>query len=239
MKNSVPQTPSEPSRILVVEDDRALLTGLAMNLRMEGYDVLEASDGETGMRLAFDAHPDLIVLDIGMPGWSGLEILEELRSRTQHVPVLILSARRTTNDKVQALDIGADDYMTKPFDLPELIARIRAMLRRQQTDAADLPPLVLGELKLDRAARTAWVRGRELSLSTREFDLLRLFAESPGKVFTRDAILERIWGWDYEGTARTVDNFVAGLRKELKKHAPLCIAIQTVPRYGYKLTAPQ
>jgi DNA-binding response OmpR family regulator len=220
--------------ILVIEDDRALRDGLAMNLRLQGYNVQTAADGEAGMRAAFDARPDLIVLDIMMPSWSGLDILEELRKRGEQVPVLILSARNTTSNKVEGLNLGADDYMTKPFDLPELIARVQAMLRRRSSEKEDLPALSFGDIDIDRAARSVEVRGRRIELSAKEFDLLCLLAASPGQVFTRETILERVWGWDYEGTPRTVDNFVASLRKKLKGGRRTAVCIRTVPRVGYK-----
>jgi two-component system alkaline phosphatase synthesis response regulator PhoP len=221
-------------RILVVEDDRALREGLAMNLRLQGYEVLVAADGEEGMRAAFDSRPDLIVLDIRMPCWTGLEILEELRRRGEGVPVLILSARDTTPDKVAGLNCGADDYMTKPFDLPELIARIEVMLRRRHSAEESLPVLVYGEIAIDRSGRTVTVRGKAVDLSAREFDLLSLIAASPEQVFTRQTILERVWGWDYDGTERTVDNFVANLRKKLEGGRRSQNHICTVPRVGYK-----
>jgi two-component system, OmpR family, alkaline phosphatase synthesis response regulator PhoP len=221
--------------VLVVEDDRSLREGLAMNLRMEGYEVLTAADGEEGMRMAFEAQPALLVLDIMMPCWSGMDILQELRKRGDRVPVLILSARHTTADKVEGLQQGADDYMTKPFDLPELIARIKVMLRRRNAERQSLPALAIGELSIDRSARSVRARGRPVELSAKEFDLLCLLAESPGQVFTREVILERLWGWDYDGTARTVDNFVASLRKKLQAGRRSLDCIRTVPRVGYKL----
>ena len=226
---------SSKETILVVEDDRALRHGLAMNLELHGYHVITASDGETGMQQAFDARPHLIVLDIMLPGWSGLEILEELRKRDENVPVLILSARNTTPDKVAGLDLGADDYMVKPFDLPELIARIEVMLRRQHATEQNQPVLTVGEIAIDPAARTVHVHGNKITLSAKEFDILHLLANSPGKVFTRETILEKVWGWDYDGTARTVDNFVASLRKKLETERPVRTHISTVPRVGYKI----
>lgn len=217
--------------ILIVEDDRALRDGLALNLRLEGYDVRTASDGHEGMRMAFENHPDLIVLDIMMPGFTGLDILEELRRRGERVPVLILSARGRTQHKVEGLNLGADDYLTKPFDLPELIARIEVMLRRTRTEQSALPDLQFGDVVIHQATRQVKVGSRTLELSAKEFDLLCLLASSPGQVFTRETILERVWGWDYEGTERTVDNFVARLRKNLGSRQ----RIRTVPRVGYKL----
>ncbi len=226
---------SRKDTILVIEDDRALRHGLAMNLELHGYQVITASDGETGMQLAFDARPQLIVLDIMLPGWTGLEILEELRKRGENVPVLILSARSTTPDKVAGLGLGADDYMAKPFDLPELIARIEVMLRRQHAAEHHQPLLTVGAIAIDRAARTVELCGKKATLSAKEFDLLCLLAGSPGTVFTRETILEKVWGWDYAGTARTVDNFVTSLRKKLGPDRLIRARICTVPRVGYKI----
>jgi DNA-binding response OmpR family regulator len=170
-----------------------------------------------------------------LPTWSGLDILEELRRRGQDVPVLILSARGTTPDKVRGLKLGADDYLGKPFDLPELLARVEVMLRRRRVSEEDLPPLAFGDVRIDRTARTVQVGGRTVSLSAREFDLLCLLAAAPGQVFTRETILERVWGWDYEGTERTVDNFVVRLRKKVAGGRR--DVIETVPRVGYRLNA--
>ncbi len=225
----------EKDVVLVIEDDRALRDGLALNLGLQGYEVLKAADGDEGMRLAFDVRPNLIVLDIMMPGWTGLDILEELRKCGEDVPVLILSARGRSTDKVKGLDLGADDYMSKPFDLPELIARVRAMLRRRHAEEQALPDLSFGDVVIDRVARSVRVKGRDVDLSAKEFDLLTLLATSPGQVFTRETILERVWGWDYEGTARTVDNFISSLRKKLRVGPRPQRLIHTVPRVGYKL----
>ncbi len=223
------------STILVVEDNRSLREGLAMNLRMHGYQTQVAADGDEGLRLAFDARPDLIILDIMLPGWSGLDILEELRKRGENVPVLILSARGTTPDKVEGLKLGADDYMSKPFDLPELIARVEVMLRRRRSEQESLPALSFGDISIDQAKREVRVCDKAIALSAREFDLLCLLAASPGRVFSRETILERVWGWEYEGTPRTVDNFVANLRKKLRPARRAAAHIHTIPRVGYKL----
>tara|TARA_R110002096_G_scaffold206192_3_gene392310 strand:+ start:5574 stop:6269 length:696 start_codon:yes stop_codon:yes gene_type:complete len=220
--------------ILIVEDDRSLRDGLALNLRMEGYKVLTASDGNEGVRMAFDDRPDLIVLDIMMPGLTGLDILEELREQGERVPVLILSARDTTLNKVEGLKLGADDYLTKPFDLPELLARIEVMLRRQQAEQAALPDLQFGDVVIRQSTRQVTVENNNIDLSAKEFEILCLLANSPGQVFSRGTILQRVWGWSYEGTERTVDNFVTSLRKKLGTRA----LIKTMPRLGYKFVAP-
>jgi len=228
MSNQEPKSKNET--ILIVEDDRALRDGLALNLRLEGYQTLTASDGNEGVRMAFETRPDLIVLDIMMPGLTGLDILEELREQGERVPALILSARDTTPDKVEGLKLGADDYLTKPFDLPELLARIEVMLRRQRAEQAALPDLRFDDIVIHQAARQVTVTQERVDLSAKEFDILCLLASSPGQVFTRGTILQRVWGWSYEGTERTVDNFVASLRKKLGTKE----LIKTVPGLGYK-----
>lgn len=235
MKEEVSSRGETTPTILVIEDDRSLREGLAMNLRMVGYRALTARDGEEGLRLAFDARPDLVVLDIMLPILSGLDILEELRKHGEDMPILVLSARHTAPEKVRGLKLGADDYLSKPFDLTELLARIEALLRRRQTEVMDTPPLTLGDVRIDRNARTVQVADVTVPLTAKEFDLLCLLAASPGQVFTREAIIERVWGWNYEGTERTVDNFVARLRKKIGPRGQACI--QTVPRVGYKFEA--
>ena len=228
-----PRGPGET--ILVIEDDRSLREGLAMNFRLRGYRVVTAADGDEGLRSAFDERPDLVVLDLMLPGVDGLEILSELRGREVAVPVLILSARDRLQDKVRGLEIGADDYLTKPFQLPELMARVEVMLRRQRAERRAANALEFGEVRLDRQARRVTVCGEEVALSAREFDLLCLLAGSPGRAFTRQAILERVWGWGFEGTARTVDNFIRSLRQKIEADPAQPRHIVTVRHVGYRL----
>ncbi len=228
-----PRDPAET--ILVIEDDRSIREGLAMNFRLRGYRVLTAADGDDGLRSAFDERPDLVVLDLMLPGADGLEILSELRGREVTVPVLILSARDRLQDKVRGLEIGADDYMTKPFQLPELMARVEVMLRRRRAERRAANALEFGEVRLDREGRRVTVRGGEVALSAREFDLLCLLAGSPGRAFTRQAILEKVWGWRFEGTARTVDNFIRSLRQKIEPDPAQPRHIVTVRHVGYRL----
>jgi DNA-binding response OmpR family regulator len=221
----------------VVEDDKALRDGLAMNFQLQGYRVLTAEDGDEGMKKAFDSHPDLIVLDIMLPGWSGLDILQELRQKAEDVPVLILSARDKVHDKIQGLGLGADDYVTKPFELPELLARVEAMLRRRRADRHAEPRITFGEVEIDPRGRTITRAGEEVQVSAREFDLLLLLARNPGRPFTRDVILDRVWGWGFDGTARTVDNFIMSLRQKIEPDPSRPQHIKTVRQVGYKLEA--
>lgn len=228
---------TEFETVLVIEDDHALRAGLVLNFRLQGYRVLAAADGVEGMRLAFDAQPDLIVLDIMLPGWSGLDILAKLREENEDVPVLILSARGALDQKVEGLELGADDYLAKPFELPELLARVEAMLRRERQRRRAEPPVVFGEIVLRRNERVVTWRGAEIGLSAKEFDLLSLLARSPGRPFTREEILNRVWGWGFEGSTRTVDNFILSLRQKLEADPANPRHILTVRQVGYKLQA--
>jgi DNA-binding response OmpR family regulator len=221
--------------ILVIEDDRALRDGLVLNFELQGYQVAAAADGEDGMRKAFDLRPDLIVLDIMLPGWSGLDILAELRSRQQDVPVLILSARGTTDNKVEGLSTGADDYLAKPFELPELLARVKAMLRRRRADQPSQLTVTFGQVKIDQDNRRVTVEGEEVALSAKEFDLLSFLALVPGRPRTREEILNNVWGWDFDGSPRTVDNFVLALRQKIEEDPKHPRHIVTAHGVGYKL----
>jgi two-component system, OmpR family, alkaline phosphatase synthesis response regulator PhoP len=226
---------AEPATVLVVEDDRALCQGLALNLRRAGYRVLTATDGQAGMRQAFDDRPDLIVLDVMLPGYNGLEILAELRRRGERVPVLILSARDRTAQKVEGLGLGADDYLAKPFELSELLARCEALLRRRRNEREDEPEIIFGAVRIDPAGRSVTRDGRPLALSAKEFDLLCLLARAPGRVLDREAILDRVWGFGFDGTARTVDNFISSLRQKIEPDPSRPRHIVTVRGVGYKL----
>ncbi len=221
--------------VLVVEDDRSIRDGLRFNLERKGLRVLAAQDGEEGMRLAVDEQPDMVILDIMLPGMNGLELLKELRERDRGVQVLILSARDRTEHKIEGLGLGADDYVTKPFDLRELMARVDVMLRRRRQDREAEPEIRFGEIVVDPSGRRVTRGGEELSLSKREFDLLLLLCRSPGRTYTRDVILDRVWGWGFDGTERTVDNFIVALRHKIEPDPNKPTHIRTVRGVGYKL----
>lgn len=221
--------------ILVIEDNQALREGLMLNFRNRGYGVDSAEDGREGMRKALATRPDLIVLDVMLPGQSGLDILTELRRNHRKVPVLILSARDRTDDKVKGLENGADDYLAKPFELPELMARVEAMLRRRRADTTRDEVVTVGPVALHRECRQVFVEGREIELSVKEFGVLDFLAEAPGRPRTREEILDRVWGWDFQGSARTVDNFIVSLRQKVERNPGRPRHIVTVRGMGYKL----
>jgi DNA-binding response OmpR family regulator len=224
-------------RILVIEDDPSILRGLQLNLGMEGYAVRSAGDGEAGLALARSERFDLLVVDLMLPRLSGLELIRELRRDDPDLPVLILSAKGQESDKVAGLQLGADDYMVKPFSLKELLARIGALLRRHRVrgDSGTQRHLKkAGLVELDLVSRRAAVAGKVLELTTREFDLLAYFVAHPDRVFTREQLMEAVWGSRYFGTARTVDNFVARLRAHIGDDAESPRHLETVRGVGYR-----
>lgn len=221
--------------ILVVEDDNSVRDGLVMNLQLQGYKVLSACDGDEGMQKAFDSKPDLILLDIMLPGWSGLDILAELREQSKNVPVLLLSARDRMEHKIEGLELGADDYVTKPFELPELLARIEALLRRHRGYSKTDSVIAFGNVSIDPVHRLVRLNKETIELSLKEFDLLLLLAKAPGRPFSRESILSSVWGWNFDGTTRTVDNFIMSLRHKIEADPSKPIHIKTVRQVGYKL----
>jgi DNA-binding response OmpR family regulator len=223
-------------RILVIEDDPSILRGLQLNLGMEGYTVRSAVDGESGLALARSEHPDLVVVDVMLPRLGGLDVVREIRKDDPDLPILILSAKGQESDKVAGLQLGADDYMVKPFGLKELLARIEALLRRRRAhgEAAAKAVRRAGIIELDLDARRATVQGRPLELTSREFDLLAWFVTHPDRVFSREQLMEAVWGSRYFGTARTVDNFIARLRAHIGDDAEDPRHFETVRGIGYR-----
>jgi DNA-binding response OmpR family regulator len=224
-------------KIVVIEDDPSILRGLQLNLGMEGYLVRSAADGETGLALARTEKPDLVVVDVMLPRMGGLEVVRELRREDPDLPVLILSAKGQESDKVAGLQFGADDYMVKPFGLKELLARIDALLRRRRARGETGPSRAIrkaGDVELDLEARTARAQGRTLDLTSREFDLLSFFVTHPERVFTREQLMDAVWGSRYFGTVRTVDNFIARLRAHIGDDAESPRHLETVRGIGYR-----
>jgi DNA-binding response OmpR family regulator len=225
--------------VLIVEDDDDVVRVVRAYLERDGFTVLVESDGVAGLRRAQEAAPDLVLLDWMLPGLSGLELLSRLR-RASTVPVILLTARTDEMDRVIGLEVGADDYVVKPFSPRELVARVRAVLRRSDAAAADAAAdaeagvVEHGPLLLDPGRRLARVDGQTLALTTLEFDLLLTFMRAPGRVFGRDALIERVWGPDYEGGDRVVDVHVSKLRQKLVA-AGMDDALRTVRGVGYAL----
>jgi DNA-binding response OmpR family regulator len=224
-------------KILVIEDDPSILRGLQLNLGMEGYLVRSAADGETGLAMARSERPDLVVVDVMLPRLGGLEVVREIRKDDPDLPVLILSAKGQESDKVAGLELVADDYIVKPFGLKELLARIDALLRRRRSRGETGPNRAVkraGDIELDLDSRKARAQGRELELTSREFDLLAWFVNHPDRVFSREQLMEAVWGSRYFGTARTVDNFVARLRAHIGDDAEQPRHLETVRGVGYR-----
>jgi DNA-binding response OmpR family regulator len=222
------------TKVLIVEDDPAILRGLADNLRFEQYEVLTATDGETGYKLQRSENADLIVLDLMLPRMSGLELCRKLRAEGLEVPILMLTARSEEADRVIGLDLGADDYVTKPFSVRELMARVRALLRRRNSPK-DLPnDLRFGDVEVDFRRYVARRCGKQVEMTRKEFAILRLLVSRTGEVVTRDELLNEVWGIESYPVTRTVDNHIAGLRAKLETNPARPIYIQTVHGVGYK-----
>ena len=223
-------------RILVVDDEPQLTRVLRTGLKSRGYDVRAAADGLAGFETFSDWHPDLVITDLAMPNVDGLEFCRRLRAVSQ-VPIIVLSAKGEERTKVEALDLGADDYVTKPFGIDELLARVRASLRRSNTDSkTETEPIVLdaGEFHIDLETRKVSVRGSELHLTPKEFELLVYFVKHAGKVLTHRTLLAAVWGGNYVEQDQYLRVFVGNLRKKLEKEVPGQNYIVTEPWVGYR-----
>jgi DNA-binding response OmpR family regulator len=218
-------------RILIVEDDESIKLGLRMNLENEGYEVATAEDGESGLCRISDELWDLVILDIMLPKLNGYELLTELRKREIDVPVLVLSARTTDWDKVMGLDMGAEDYVTKPFSVPELMARVRAALRRQLARGS----VVFGDVAIDSALREVTRAGEKVDLTATEYNVLWALVRARGRPLSRSQIFNAVWGPSHHGTHRTIDNFVAQLRNKLEVDPAEPRHLVTVRGVGYRL----
>jgi DNA-binding response OmpR family regulator len=226
------------TRILVIEDNRNLATGLRNNLEIEGYEVESASDGTTGLAAARSTAPDLILLDLMLPGMDGYRVLKTLREEGIDTPVLILSARGEETDKVLGFHLGADDYVAKPFGLLELLARVDALLRRAAATEAKARlaiPVSFGDVHVDTGTHTVRRSGRPVLLRPKEYDLLIALLQRNGQVATRAELLEEVWGYSDEVYSRTVDTHVAELRRKLEDNAAEPRHILTVRKTGYRI----
>ena len=220
--------------ILVVEDDLKILRGLEMNLKFEGYEVQTATEGYDGLKKALEEPADLLLLDLMLPGLSGYDICRKVREQKPDLPIIMLTAKGQEIDKVAGLDLGADDYITKPFGVSELMARIRALLRRSAPEGKELESYSFGSVTLNFKKYQAAVNDKEVELSAREFDLLRYLIEHAGEAVHRYDLLDKVWGYDAMPTTRTVDNFILDLRKKLEKDPANPEHILSVRGVGYK-----
>ncbi len=232
----------DKQRVLVVDDEESIRRLLTYSLGKSGYEVVEAVDGAAAIAAIDEHKPDLVILDVMMPVMDGHEVLHRLRSSrdTSRMPVIMLTARNADADKVYGLEIGADDYMSKPFSMSELMARVRALLRRampQIEDAAAATTLEVGSIRIDKSARRAYSDGRELFLTMKEYDLLSFLAQNLGTAFSREKLLGEVWGYDYFGDMRTVDVHITHLRSKIG--FPAADMIETVRGIGYRMSPPQ
>ena len=220
--------------VLVVEDERAISDLLRMYLSREGFGVHVESDGVAGLAAARNLHPVAIILDVGLPGMDGTEVCRQLRADNDWVPVLFCTARDDEVDRVLGLELGADDYVTKPFSPREIVARVKSVVRRATSDQMGEGPLVMGEISLDQVTRRASVAGEPLDFTATEFDLLAHLMSNPGRVYSREQLLAEVWGYAAVVGTRTVDVHVAQVRSKLGDHSP----IRTVRGVGYSAELP-
>jgi two-component system OmpR family response regulator len=235
-----PTTAGSPeARLLIVEDEPGILELLSMSLRFAGFDVTTASNGVDALNRAREVKPDLVVLDVMLPGMDGFEVARTLRSGGDRVPVVFLTAKDATEDKVQGLTLGGDDYVTKPFSLEEVVARVRAVLRRT-APAADAEPttsqLEFADVVLDDDTHQVWKAGEEVELSPTEFKLLRYLLQNPGRVLSKRQILEHVWNYDFGGDGNVVESYVSYLRRKVDTSEPRLL--HTVRGVGYVLRKP-
>ena len=230
---------SPKKTILIIEDEPHIVMGLRDSLEFEGFGVICAGKGKDGIQLARAENPDAVILDLMLPDVNGYAVCEELRRISPFMPIIMLTARSQETDKIRGLDAGADDYVTKPFSVNELIARMRAIFRRASRPSAASEVMDIGPAKVSFSAHTLKVGNTEHALSFYEVELLRLLLERVGQPVSRDEILQKIWGLEASPTNRTVDNFIVKLRKKIETHPDRPAYILTVYGYGYKLAAPE
>ena len=220
--------------ILIIEDDVSILRALMDNLTFEGYQVHTSADGQEGLKIALEKHVDLLLLDIMLPGMNGYEICRKLKKEKPDLPVIMITARGSEMDTVSGLDMGADDYISKPFSIPELLARIRARLRRSSRDHPEIETCSFGNVSLDFKKYMTTVRHEKVDLSSKEYAIMKYFIEHENEVVHRHDLLEKVWGFDVTPTTRTVDNYILELRKKLEQDPSNPTHILTIRGAGYK-----
>ena len=221
-------------QILIIEDDPAILKGLEASLEEENYKILTATDGQTGCEMAKDEKNDLILLDIMLPLKDGMEVCRELRSKNINTPILILTSKKEETDKILGLEFGADDYVTKPFSVRELKARIKAILRRAELSSPKIDTYNFGNITIDFKKLEAYKKEKSLKLSTKEFEIMKYFIEHESEVVTRDMFLDAIWGYNVYPTTRTIDTFILNLRKKIEENPSDPKHLVTIYKSGYK-----
>lgn len=237
---TVPSSLDKKFKILVIEDDRTLREALRYNLVADGYEVVAVEDGGDGLVMMRQEGPDVVVLDLMLPSLNGIEVCKAIRRDGSIVPIIMLTARDSEIDRIGGLESGADDYVTKPFSMREFLARVAAQIRRMEMlstvlGSSEDEVLDLGQLKINRGARSATLQGKELDLRPREFDLLAHLASNPGRVYTRDQLLRDVWGFEYSGDTRTVDVHVRWLRLKIEQDPSNPVCLGTVRGVGYRL----
>lgn len=220
--------------ILVVEDDPSIQRGLELNLQVEGYSVITASDGEEGLKQALERRPDVLLLDVMLPKMSGFDICRQVRKQGMTMPIIMLTAKTQEIDKIMGLELGADDYVTKPFSVAEVVARVNAAVRRSKRFETSEADYAFSDYTLDVKGQVLRKNNEQIDLSQKEFLMLKLFLENEGKVLSRQEILAKVWGFDYYGTDRTVDNFINKLRQKIEPDINAPSHILTMRGSGYK-----
>ena len=220
--------------ILIIEDDVSILRGLKDNLTFEGYDVLTSSDGDKGLQMAIENQINMLLLDIMLPGINGYEVCRRLKKEKPDLPIIMITARGTEIDKITGLDFGADDYITKPFSIPELLARVRAVFRRTLNSTKDIVTYSFGNVTLDFKKFQAFVNNEEIKLSSKEFAIMKYLIQHKGEVIHRHDLLDKVWGYDVTPSTRTVDNYILELRKKIEKDSTNPKYIISIRGAGYK-----
>lgn len=231
-------------KVLVVDDEQSIVTLLKYNLEQSGYDVLTAYDGAEGIALVENEHPDLLVLDLMLPVMDGIEVCKQLRQKQIHIPIIMLTAKDEEFDKVLGLELGADDYMTKPFSPREVVARVKAILRRSGRVELKEPEveedfIELGEVKVYPEQYEAFYKGEPIDLTPKEFELLVYLIENKGRVLTRDQLLQTVWNYDFAGDTRIVDVHISHLREKIEENTKKPVYIKTIRGLGYKMEKPK